>query len=301
MSKKISIQEKKKWLDMYEQGKTEVQIARQIGRDPRTIAKGLEEASKERRLASAEAEMLRNALFKHQDQLTGILKNIAAMLVMPPYNLEMREEREGILAPIPLSGDHLKHVSKEQMVLEIHDEDKLEWELLKEHLKQDKLWEYIKQWRKAMLDHIWARWQFKLADKTKLVKATGLKFKKGQDDDSYEYLLPEAVGLLFEVAMKKTLGVSDETDLKNGIVADDDFVRHRQGGTKLARCKNTEECRKKIIYVYDSLLVSSEAYKVKSTYEVLSSITRVAKRQIDEIMLLGMITGKCRVCRRLGR
>ena len=73
------------------------------------------------------------------------------------------------------------------------------------------------------------------------------------------------------------------------------------GGTKLARCKNTEECREKIIYVYDSLLVSTEAYKVKNTHKVLANITRLTKRQADEIMLLGMITGKCRVCRRLRR
>ena len=111
MSKKISIQEKRKWLDMYEQGKTEVQIAREMHRDPRTIVKGLEEASKDRRLASAEAEMLRNALFRHQDQLTGILENITKMLVLPPDNLEMLEEREGVLAPLPLSGALLKHVS----------------------------------------------------------------------------------------------------------------------------------------------------------------------------------------------
>ncbi len=92
MSKKISIREKKQWLDMFEQGLTEVQIARKTGRDSRTIVKGIEEASKKKRLASTEAEMLRNALFKHQDQLTGLLKNIVEMLVLPPYDLKLREE-----------------------------------------------------------------------------------------------------------------------------------------------------------------------------------------------------------------
>jgi len=125
---------------MFEQGQTEVQIARKTRRDSRTIAKGIEEASKKMRLASTEAEMLRNALFKHQDQLTGILKNIVEMLVLPPHD-KLREESEGILAPISLTGALLKHVSKEQMILEIQKEDKLEWGLLKEHLKQDKLWE----------------------------------------------------------------------------------------------------------------------------------------------------------------
>ena len=289
MSKKISIQEKKKWLDMYEQGKTEVQVAREMRRDPRTIVKGIEEASKDRRLASAEAEMLRNALFKHQDQLTGILKNIATMLVMPPDNLEMREEREGFLAPISLSGALLKHPSEEQMTLEVHIEDKLEWELLKEHLRQDKLWEYIKQWRKAMIDHALARWQFKQAVKLELVRDTDLKFLNYKDSKQSDNLLRELVDLLYDVTTHRFLGIQNATDV--GDVID----------TKLASYDNTAESRQKIVSVFNSLPGTIQAYKVKSTHEELARVTRLAKRQVDEIMLLGMITGKCRVCRRLSR
>ena len=289
MSKKISIQEKRKWLDMYEQGRTEVQIARGVGRDPRTIVKGLEEASKDRRLASAEAEMLRNALFKHQDQLTGILKNIAGMLVLPPYNLEIREEREGILAPIPLSGALLKHVSEEQMILGIHDEDKLEWELLKEHLKQDKLWEYIRQWRKAIQDHIWARWQFKQTIKSNLLRDTDLGSPKYTDSKKLENLLRELVDLFYDVTTQRILGIRNMTDVQRLI------------DEKLVSYKDTAETGDKLVSIFDSLPSSIEAFKIKNTYEELTKITKLAKRQVDEIMLLGMITGKCRVCRRLSR
>ena len=289
MSKKISIQEKRKWLDMYEQGRTEVQIARGVGRDPRTIVKGLEEASKDRRLASAEAEMLRNALFRHQDQLTGILKNIATMLVLPPYNLEIREEREGILAPISLSGPLLKHISREQMILEIHDEDKLEWELLKEHLKQDKLWEYIRQWRKAIQDHIWARWQFKQTIKSNLLRDTDLGSPKYTDSKKLENLLHELVDLFCDVTTQRILGIRNTTDVQRLI------------DEKLVSYKDTAETGDKLVSIFDSLPGSIEAFKVKNTYEELTKITKLAKRQVDEILLLGMVTGKCRVCRRLGR
>ena len=289
MSKKISIQEKRRWLDLYEQGRTEVQIAREVKRDPRTIVKGLEEASKDRRLSSVEVEMLRSALFKHQDQLTGILKNMAEMLMMPPYNLELREEKEGILSPIPLSGVLLKPVSNDQMGLEIHVENKLEWELLKEHLKQDELWDLIKQWRKVLIDHVWARWQFKQAIKSNLLSGTDLGSPKYIDDKKLENLLRELVDLFYNVTTQRILGIRKTTDVQRLI------------DEKLLHYSDTAQTRDKLVSVFDSLPGSVEALRIKDTYERLSRITELAKGQVDEILLLGMVTGKCRVCRRLGR
>ncbi|MFC1902293.1 hypothetical protein ACFLX3_05145 [Chloroflexota bacterium] len=288
MSKKISIQEKKKWLDMFEQGLTEVQIARKTGRDSRTIVKGIEEASKEKRLASTEAEMLRNALFKHQDQLTGLLKNIVEMLVLPPYDLKLREESEGILAPIPLTGALLKQISKEQLILEIHNEDKLEWELLKEHLKQDKLWEDIKQWRDAMLDHIWVRCQFKLAIQSEVAKNVDPISTNKKDKKQLETAKRDLVDLFFDVVTQRILGIRNETDMEKAI----DF--------KMSGFEDKGVSRQKLVAIFDLLPGTKEAYKLKSTFIALAGITKLAKKQADEIMLLNMITGKCRVCRRLG-
>jgi len=289
MSRKISIQEKRKWLDLYDQGETEIEIASQTKHDVRTIIKGIEEASKDRRLASAETEMLRNALFKHQDQLTAVLNNIATMLVLPSHSLEIRERREDILAPIPLSGALLKHVSKEEMVLEIHDESKLEWDLLKEHLKQEKLWDSIRQWRKALVDHVFARWQFKQGIKLDLAEDTYLRSLHDKDSKKADTLLRELVELLYDVVTQRILGIQNATNVENAI---DDI---------LASYDATAEFRQKTVSLFSSLPTSEGARRVTSTYAILGDITRAAKRQADEILLLGMITGKCRVCRRLGQ
>ncbi len=288
MSKKISIREKKKWLEMFEEGLTEVQIARKTEHDPRTITKGIEEASKKTRLASTEAEILRNAFFKHQDQLTGILKNIVEMLVLPPYNLHLRETSEGILASIPLSGALLKSISKEQMILEIQNEAKLEWELLKEHLKQDKLWGYIKQWHKAMLDYMWSLWQFKLAIKSEVVKNANLISPDNEAKRQFETAKSELVDLFFDVVTSRILGIRNETDMEKAIEG------------KISGVNDKEVSLQKLIAIFDSLPGTKEAYRVKSTVTALADITKIAKKQADEIMLLNMITGKCRVCRRLG-
>jgi hypothetical protein len=299
MSRKISIQEKKKWLEMFEQGLTENQVAKKVKRDLRTIVNGLQEASTERHLANAEAEMLRNALFSHQNKLTSVLTNISTMLVLPSPNLELREDENGSLQPLPLAGSLMELNPDKQLTLKIHDEGKLEWEMLVEHLKSDDLWKYLKKWKQAVIDHFQASWQFKQSIKSALQKKTGLKLKDSSSKMA-EYLLPVIVELFYEVAMHKLLGIKEGTNLEENLVAGEDgTIRH--GSTELARCKKSSECRDKIISIFISLPKTVSASEVKRTHSELTDITRKAKRQVEEILLLGMITGKCRVCSRLGK
>jgi len=301
MSRKISIRDKKKWLEMFEAGRTEAQIARVLKRDPRTVARGIEEAIKARRITNIDDDMIRKALFDHQAQLRDILKEIASILVMPPNKLELREEKDSTLADIPISGGLIKTISEDQMILETAVEKKLEWELLQEHLKQDKIWDYLKQWRSAVLDYVMAEWQFKKAIK-KYLENEGLELKQKRTDEETAYFLPLLVELFHKVAVNKVLNIPDETNLEKGIVAgDDDFIRHGPGGPELAHCKNAAERRDKIVSVFTSLSQTPEAFQIKQTHGELAEITKTAKRDIDELLLLNLVTGKCRVCRRLGR
>ena len=169
------------------------------------------------------------------------------------------------------------------------DENKLEWELLKEHLKQDELWDLIKQWRKVLVDHVWARWQFKQAIKSNLLSGTDLGSPKYIDDRKLDNLLRELADLFYNVTTQRILGIQNTTNVQRLI------------DKKLLNYKDTAQTRDKLVSIFDSLPGSVEAYKIEDTYEELSRITKLAKRQVDEILLLGMVTGKCRVCRRLGR
>ncbi len=104
------------------------------------------------------------------------------------------------------------------------------------------------------------------------------------------------------MAVNKVLDVPDETNLEEGILAGDDgFIRHGHGSPELAHCKNAAKCRDKIVSVFTSWPQTPEASEVKRTHEEFAEITKTAKREIDELLLLNLVTGKCRVCRRLGR
>lgn len=300
MSRKISIKVKRKWLEMFDDGKTESQIARELGHDLRTVAKGIQEASKDRHLANAEIDMLRTALSRHQDQLTSVLRGISAMLVLPQPNLVLREEN-GLLTPTPLSGSLLEQMPSGEIALKIHDEEKLEWELLQEHLKADKIWNSIRRWRQVLVNHFRARWLFRKSIKSMLEKETGLKFKHDKKEPR-EYLLTATTDLFYEVTVSGMLGLTVGTDVENTVVAGNDgFVRFGVGGTVLAKCKDTEVCRNKMISVFTSLAETDDAAEVKATFSELTTITTSTRRMVDEILLLGMITGKCRVCTRLGK
>jgi hypothetical protein len=70
--------------------------------------------------------LLRKAVFDHQVQPRDVIKEITSILVMPPDVLELREEKDGALANIPISGGLVKTVSEDQMYLELYIEEKLE-------------------------------------------------------------------------------------------------------------------------------------------------------------------------------
>jgi len=298
MPKKISIQEKKKWLEMAEEGKTENQIAKNEKRDLRTVVNGIQEASRHRSLANAEAEMLRTALLSHQQKLMAVVTGMANMLVRPETILSLHEDNNGMMAPISIAGGTLEQTADKKINLKITDKEKLEWELLQSHLKSDKLWKQLDRWQDAMTAHIKARWVFKLSIRNILENQTGIKFKASADRQT-ERLLPVLLDICYEISIRKILGVPDGTDLEHTITAENGFVKHN--GTDLAVCKKPTHCKDQIINAFTAFPQNTAAQEVKKTYVELDLITKIARRQIDEILSLGMIVGKCRVCSKLGK
>lgn len=302
MSRKISLKDKKEWLSMFEEGKTEAQIARILKRDPRTITKGIEEAIKDRRLTHAEDDLLRDALRGHQEQLKGVLEGIHSIFTMPSSSLELLEDENGIPAPIPISSGLVRFHSNDFVLIEITNENDLKWELLRDHLKQDHLWDSINQWRTAMMDYFHSIWQFKKMIKNRLEKVSGFKLIIQPGPEVAEYLLPEGINLIFEVKMKEILNPPDKTNLEDNVFAGDDkFLRNGVGGARYVYCETKTEYKGKFIEVLSTFSSLPEANEMRIIHERLAGISQKAKREVEEIQLLNLVQGRCRVCRRLGR
>lgn len=303
MPKKFLPHHKKKWLELSESGRSEKWIARNAKCDPRTVKKGIEEARRERNAAIAQIELVKEALRDHKDQLLAVIDDVKSVLVMPPDNIEIRRDRDGTLAPIPLSGATVKSDESGGLMLLVRVEERVEWELLQEHLKGDKIWKIFKQWKESIIAHIGARIDLKLAAE-RLIKARTQLQLVDEIPRSAEtgYICPAVVQIFYEVALRRSLGIKDGTNIEERIIASPDgYVRNGPGGTELAYAPNSQEvCKNRLLDALRGLYNSPETQQVSISYKEAQELTEKTKRIIDEISLLRLVPGSCRVCRRLG-
>jgi hypothetical protein len=303
MPKKYKPEQKRKWVQYREQGKSDRWIANYFKCDVRTVVKGIDEAIREREAGAARIQLMKDKIGEHQMALVVVLDGIVSMLELPPYNLEIRKEPNGHVAPIPLSGALVKPSEGNELFLVIHEEDSLKWELLKEHLKGDKLWRMINRWRGPFLEHIKARVALLDAAQGLLEKETGLKLiKSAKEVPDKGGLFPVAVKVFYELAICQALGIKNETNLEERLIGTPDgYVRSGPGGSEYAYAPRfQDECKEKILVALNKLHNSQEKKQVISSYIEAGKITEETKRVAEEISLMRWLPGRCRVCKRMG-
>ncbi|MBI4187127.1 MAG: hypothetical protein HY530_06465 [Chloroflexi bacterium] len=295
--------QKQRWLRLYESGKSEKRIASDAKVDYRTVKKGIEEARRERNAMSAQIELVKEALSDHKDQLLLKVDEMAATVVMPPDTLEIRKDNNGSTAPIPLTRATVRINESSILVIDVHAEGKVTWELLQEHLKRDKIWKSYKEWKEVVLTYIKAGIDLKSAAAALIKDKTGLEIgDKTTDKDETSRVYSTTVQTFYEVASRRALKRIDGTNLEGRMVASPDgYVRNGPGGTELAYSpQEVGKCRGGLLSALESLYRSSEFERVTTSFDRLQEVTDRTRRIIDEISLLRMLPGSCRVCRRLG-
>ena len=303
MPKKYKPEQKRQWLQYREQGKSDKWIANYVKCDVRTVVKGIDEAIREREAGAARIQLMKDKIGEHQMALVVVLDGIVSMLELPSYNLEIRKESNGRIATIHLSGTLVKPDAENELVLVIPEEDSLKWELLKEHLKGDKLWRMINRWRGPFLEHIKAIVALLDAAQRLLEEETGLKLITSVNEvPDKEGISPRAVRVFYELAICQALGVKNKTNLEERLVdTPDGFVRSGPGGTIYAYAPGFQhECKEKILIALNKLHNSEEKQRVISSYIEAGKITEETKRVAEEISLMRWLPGRCRVCKRMG-
>ena len=303
MPKIIPISEKRKWLQFYEQGKSEASIAKVEQRDINVIKRGILAARNERDLSLARSEMLKDALRQHQDKLLEVMNNILNSLVMPPVDLEMPGKAADAAYPIKLSGARIEYDPEAGLVVMIQNENDVHWELIQEHLRRDRVWSKLTQWKEAMVKHIKARIDLRLKAELLLREYTGLVVLDTIDNAPNEdYLYPAAVNLFYRIEIEEALKLPNRESFREAlVVVSEPYIKYAQGNVPLVHCsENHEDYRIKVIDAFKKFDNSSEISRIKETHKALIESTDKARRMAEEISLLGLIPGQCRVCRRLG-
>jgi len=304
MPKKISIQQKRDWLVEYENGKSKKDIAGDAKRDTRTINEALEDARRDRDARFARAELMKDALYKHQHLLRSGLKNIVESLELPTNDrapLSWHEGEKSIFKRTwnlrELTGVHgISFKKGRPSASSVLTDD-----LLRQHFHNDKTWKLLVQWEKAYLEHINDRLTLQEKLVSLVEQKTGYHLVDREKDES-SYMYSYTTGpILYEAALESALKMGSKYNLEADVKADPNSGEVHFRHSSLAKAPGDKErCRKNLLMAYNELLQSSAMKHVVTSYTGSLEISTKARQAIEEINLLGFIPGSCNVCRRLG-
>ena len=301
MPKKIFPNERRQWLERYDAGESEAAIAKAVHRDVRTVKKCIAQARQERDIRGARVELLKNALKQHQDRLLNTLKEVETALVMPARNLWGAWTKDVVASPIGFMGSSATYEAGKGWIVVLTAESKPEWGLVQEHLKGDPLWTRINAWEKAFAAHVTARVDLEHKCTDLLVEKTGYRLVDQPANPPF-LLSYTSLDLTYKAVINRVLGVKQGTDFEDMVVTDKERGEVKYGtGTTLAEAPGEEErCKANILEAFKELTESTEAANVKQTQKELEEAITRAKRAVEDILLLELVPGECRVCGRLG-
>jgi len=302
MPKQIPLSEKREWLKQYEDGTPAAQIARKQEHSLRVVRRGIDEARSERDGTVARADIVKDALRNHQRLLMEVIDKLMRLTDPLPPDMELRREASGVLAPIGLPGGRIYYNRSEGLQVELADENTRQWKLLKEHLKRAKLWRMLEQWKKQVTDDMRTRIVFEAAIRSLVQSETNLTITQVSTTDIRKnFLYPSVMALFYQVSIRRAVGILDGTNPEIRIVASDDgYVRHGQGGTELAHCPGKQDkCKEGLLRALKKIPNLPETAKIQDSTAELKKVSGSLKEAIEDIQLMGMIPGRCRICNRI--
>ncbi len=304
MPKKFSDLDKKKWLDRYESGETEKGIANRIKADYRTVKNGIDEARKQRDARLAGIDLIKDALRRHQDRLLEALEQVISTTTLPPEDLTILSWHHGsdsiFSKPKTIAGND--RFSDSSGRREAYAEGRTHYDLLKQHLKRDRLWKFHFEWQKAWNSHRTARIDFQCKMVEVVEAAVGLKFDD-QENTKGPYLCSYTLGPLFYVAtLRRAFHPDTGADLDKEITADTTQGVVAYPGSILAVkvMRNAAKTREDLVISLDALRKLPELERVMTTYHHLEAVGPKVRYAAEEIKLLGIVPGECDICERLG-
>lgn len=302
MPKKIPLTEMRDWLQRYESGESELSIGKDAHHDVRTVKRSIDMARREREATTARAELIKDALHRHHQQLLAVINRVLSALVLPPVDLELNRRPDGALAPIPLPEATVRYEPEKGLVLTLNVDESPQMELLREHLKGERLWKSLNEWKTALTQHIQARSALQTLARILLERNTDCEVITDTGKARPEaFIAPFAVRVFYQAALSQVLAFPDQIKLEERLTVSAPYVRLGDGGQVLARAPGSEErCGARMIEVLGELVRSPEAAEAASTCRALETLIPRAKQPFEEISLLGLVLGRCRVCQRLG-
>ena len=304
MPKKFSSIDKNKWLKDYEGGKPESSIAGDAQCDVRTIKKGIEEARRERDARVARIELLKDAMSKHHGALLDRLVEILSSLQVPPQDwtvLSWHKNDESVFSDRNADTEDTpkRESSKDRRTYDIRSDEA--YNMLKQHLKNDKLWKILARRDRAYRTHRLARiaLQYKVVDV--LERETGYELESDSTTLPPFLYSYTAGDLFYKMTLRLAFGDYKHDGWLGDIAVDPSNCYVNYLNLTLAEVpQKADSCREKLLRAFREMKRLPEMKEVATTYQELEESTFRARQVIEEIRLSGLVPGQCKVCHRLG-
>jgi len=289
MSRKISIVEKRNWLQEYESGLSEHSLRKKHHKDLRTIKTGLEEARLNRDLSAARVEMMKDVLFKHQQRLQERLRDYQSSIKVPDSDASVlswyQKENSVFSKESPIKPNEL---SSDQVT-----------EMLQQHLKGNKIWKLTEDWQRAHVNNLLARETLQLVIFNKL-KRLGFPVSDIVTRGKTSLCSVTVCPLFYRWALestptnKKIPGPEEEITAdveRNGVMF--------RGNVLIESPESLEDACTRLKETYHRIKSLTEVKEVLNTHETVKNAAEKARRAIDDILLIDYIGGECPVCRQM--
>ena len=297
----ITKAERTKWLDDYHAGMSMENLAKRDGRDSRTVKKWIEFTVDERDRERARTERYGDALRKHDESLLTSLRGLRAGLSVANH------ESITPSAHFPTSSRiDRNRITFEPDVSEFKpspsnlDRDTRRMrQMLRQHLATEaKLWRDYDRWIERHDRFVWSCYVLgqtvgdQIKDRTGLDPHTGGSELNGFTEDFISWVCRLAI----EAARDRTMASPESPTVTDG----------RQlvwSGAWLAASALSEELEagKRAFMDLATELSTSEVVKsIAGELDALNATRESVEDPLADLLLLGVVGGRCDLCRRIG-
>lgn len=305
MPKKIPFEEKEKWLEEIENGKSEAAVVSKYKHDKRTIRDGIEEVRQVRDVRLARIELLKEVIQKHQnrlqDELKGILRHFEHTYDLAP--LSWYRGNNSVFSENQVARES-KYSRFTKRGRPSFTDGVSMLDLLRQHLRGDKtkLWTPMVQWEKVHNTYLIDRGLLQKKVINVLESRTRYKVVDAKDPITPPLIYSHVAGdLLYKSALGSVEDFGRTPLDENDIVPETGRGIVTYHNSILAEApKNEEQTRQNLIAAYRDIRASAELKRVIRSTMVLQRAEEKIKPVIEDILLLDFIPGRCSVCQRLG-
>ena len=301
MPKKIPPREIQNWLERHDAGDGIETIAKAAKKDPRVVRKHVETAMRQRDIRTAHRRLIEDALRQHQEDLMLVVQELREVVQAAPPEVDVGDPgavNKGLKLRSSVAYRDAAGYSQLELEIEAHRT----WDLLRQHLSSDPLWDAIAKWRGAMLRDLNERLRLWDAVWEKAEHETDYRVQDPPED--IPYLTRFYPRLIYHEVAHRLLGMDSTLVQEWAFEAEaDGSVRFEMGAHKVVVAKapgDEKHCTDTLLRLIDERIEWSEAEEFRQAYEEAARVAQKARAILEDIQLLHFIPGQCATCRRLG-